>query len=157
MQSVTKIWSKNYPLLSPSHPVTFSSRKVVYIEVYIRLVIHASFIYLYLSTFYHMAGYGILHQYLMDSLWNTTSVLAYNQFCLCGNDTLYLIEYAHALHFVLLWFYHQLFIDSCDASTHILHSCFTDTGAIIWLPRYQWSNPERHGKKWVPPIHNKIW
>ena len=26
--------------------------------------------------------------------------------------------------------------------THILQSYFTDTGAIIWLPQCQWSNPE---------------
>ena len=26
--------------------------------------------------------------------------------------------------------------------THVLQGCFTGTGAIIWLPQCQWSNPE---------------
>ena len=29
--------------------------------------------------------------------------------------------------------------------THILEGYFTGTGAIIWLPQCQWSNPEGHG------------
>ena len=29
--------------------------------------------------------------------------------------------------------------------THILQGYFTDTGAIIWLPQCQWSNPEGYG------------
>ena len=28
---------------------------------------------------------------------------------------------------------------------HILQGCFTGTGAIIWLPQCQWSNPEGYG------------
>ena len=28
--------------------------------------------------------------------------------------------------------------------THILQDCFTGTGAIIWLPQCQWSNPEEY-------------
>ena len=27
--------------------------------------------------------------------------------------------------------------------THILQGCFTGTGAILWLPQFQWSNPGR--------------
>ena len=30
-------------------------------------------------------------------------------------------------------------------STHILQGYFTGTGAIIWLPQCQWSNPEGYG------------
>ena len=36
--------------------------------------------------------------------------------------------------------------DSGDAFIHILHDCFTGTGAIMWLPQCQWSNPEGYGK-----------
>ena len=28
---------------------------------------------------------------------------------------------------------------------HILQGCFTGTGAILWLPQCQWSNPEEYG------------
>ena len=31
--------------------------------------------------------------------------------------------------------------------THILQGYFTGTGAIIWLPQCQWSNPEWYGQK----------
>ena len=31
--------------------------------------------------------------------------------------------------------------------THILQGCFTGTGAIIWLPQCQWSNPEGYGQR----------
>ena len=37
--------------------------------------------------------------------------------------------------------------------THLLQSCFTDTGAIIWLPQCQWSNPERYG--WTTRMHSQ--
>ena len=72
---------------SPPTPVTFSSCKMINIEVCIRLVIHASFISLYSSAFYHMASYGILSHYHMDSLWNTVSVFTCNQYCLWNIDT----------------------------------------------------------------------
>ena len=43
---------------------------------------------------------------------------------------------------------------SCNAFNHILQGCFTGTGAIIWLPQCQWSNPE--GYEWnLVPKHNK--
>ena len=29
--------------------------------------------------------------------------------------------------------------------THILQGYFTGAGAIVWLPQYQWSNPEGYG------------
>ena len=29
--------------------------------------------------------------------------------------------------------------------THILQGYFTSTGTIIWLPQYQWNNPEESG------------
>ena len=29
---------------------------------------------------------------------------------------------------------------------HILQGCFTGTGAILWLPRCQWSNPDGYGQ-----------
>ena len=35
---------------------------------------------------------------------------------------------------------------------HILQGYFTGTGAIIWLPQCQWSNPEGYGHKW--PVLN---
>ena len=34
----------------------------------------------------------------------------------------------------------------CDLFTHILQGCITDTGALLWLPQCQWSNPELYGK-----------
>ena len=37
----------------------------------------------------------------------------------------------------LLWF--------VNSFTHILQGYFTGTGAIIWLPQCQWSNPEGYG------------
>ena len=46
-------------------------------------------------------------------------------------------NYAHSLCFVVFCYvcYGLSFI-------HILQGCFTATGAIIWLPQWQWSNPE---------------
>ena len=50
------------------------------------------------------------------------------------------------LCFVLLWLYHELWwVDLCGLFTHILQGYFTGTGAIIWLPQCQWSNPEGYG------------
>ena len=40
--------------------------------------------------------------------------------------------------------------------THIFQGCFTGTGAIIWLPQYQWSNPEIHGQNRPIPNYYKI-
>ena len=45
----------------------------------------------------------------------------------------------------LLWLCHKFPVDMCDLFTHILQGCFTVTGAIIWLPQCQWSNPEGYG------------
>ena len=42
----------------------------------------------------------------------------------------------------LLRSYHQFLVDSCDPFTHILQGCFTDTGALLWLPQYQWSHSD---------------
>ena len=36
--------------------------------------------------------------------------------------------------------------DWCDFFTLIFQACFTGTGAIMWLPQCQWSNPEKYGK-----------
>ena len=44
----------------------------------------------------------------------------------------------------LLWLCYHLLINSCDVFTYILQGCFTGTGAIIWLPHCQWSNPEKY-------------
>ena len=35
--------------------------------------------------------------------------------------------------------------------THILQGYFTGTGAIIWLPQCQWSNPEEYG--YINPVN----
>ena len=50
-----------------------------------------------------------------------------------------------ALCYVSLWLRTDCFI-------HILQVCFTGTGAIIRLPRCQWSNPEKYGRQ--EPIKN---
>ena len=43
----------------------------------------------------------------------------------------------------MLYFCYVIIHDnSCDSFTHIFQGYFTGTGAIIWLPRCQWSNPE---------------
>ena len=47
--------------------------------------------------------------------------------------------YTVVLCFALLWLYHQFL------RMHILQGYFTGTGAIIWLPQCQWSNPEGYG------------
>ena len=39
----------------------------------------------------------------------------------------------------------SLLVELSDLFTHIFQGCFTGTGAIIWLPQYQWSNPEGYG------------
>ena len=31
--------------------------------------------------------------------------------------------------------------------THILQGNFTGTGAIIWLPQFQWSNPDKYDEQ----------
>ena len=44
---------------------------------------------------------------------------------------------------------------------HILQGYCTGTGAILWLPQCQWSNPEGYGRTWyrkvAPPINPLIW
>ena len=50
------------------------------------------------------------------------------------------------LCFVLLWLYNEFLVDLCVQFIHILQGCFTDTGAIMWLPQCQWSNPEYMGE-----------
>ena len=57
--------------------------------------------------------------------------------------------------FVLLWLRHGCLVDLCDAFIQILQGCFTGTGAILWLPQCQWSNPEGCGLKWLVQNHNK--
>ena len=52
--------------------------------------------------------------------------------------------------------------NSCNVFSHILQGCFTDTGAIVWLPpQYQWSNPEGYGwnidQYLSTTKHNKTW
>ena len=34
-------------------------------------------------------------------------------------------------------------MNACDSFTHFVQGYFTGTGTIIWLPQYQWSNPEQ--------------
>ena len=46
-------------------------------------------------------------------------------------------------------------LDSHNLFTHILQGYFTGTGAIIWLPQCQWSNPEGYGLIQPSPNHNK--
>ena len=53
-------------------------------------------------------------------------------------------KYAHAW-FALCWGYVLMDL------THILQGHFTGTGAIIWLPQYQWNNPEQYG--WIDYIN----
>ena len=43
--------------------------------------------------------------------------------------------------------------ESWDVFTHVLQGYFNDTGAIIWLPQRQWSNPEGYGK--YQPVYNQ--
>ena len=38
--------------------------------------------------------------------------------------------------------YYQILMGSSRLLSHILHGCSTGTGAIVWLPRCQWSNRE---------------
>ena len=40
--------------------------------------------------------------------------------------------------FLFVWVYFQGFLNSCDIPLHILQGCFTDTGAIMWLPQCLW-------------------
>ena len=51
--------------------------------------------------------------------------------------------------------------DLCDWFIHILQGCITGTGAIIWLPLCQWSNPEGYGYinglYQTTTKHNKAW
>ena len=51
------------------------------------------------------------------------------------------IKYAHGPLFAVCFILHLVLADI----THILQGYFTGTGAIIWLPQYQWSNPEEYG------------
>ena len=39
--------------------------------------------------------------------------------------------------------------------SHIRHDYFTGTGAIVWLPQCQWSNPEGYGLNRPVPSPNK--
>ena len=45
--------------------------------------------------------------------------------------------------------------NSCDLYPHTLQGCFTGTGAILWLPQCQWSNPERYILNQTIPNHNQ--
>ena len=59
------------------------------------------------------------------------------------------IRYAYVavvLCFVLvILLYYKSPLVSRDGFTHILQDYFTSTGAILRLPRCQWSNPEKYG------------
>ena len=61
--------------------------------------------------------------------------------------------------FVVLCF---VVVISCDLDAfiwsvyYILQGCFTGTGAIIWLPQCQWSNPKGHGWNWLKLNYNKV-
>ena len=76
-------------------------------------------------------------------------------------SAVYPIEYVYG--FVGLCFVEvilSVLVDSCDLCNHILQGCFTGTGAIMWLPQCQWSNPEGYG--WNQLLqnfskHNKVW
>ena len=54
-----------------------------------------------------------------------------------------------------LWLYNQLAKDLCNQFTPMVQGYFTDTGAIIWLPQYQWSNPEQYGYNDLVSHHNE--
>ena len=49
------------------------------------------------------------------------------------------INYAYSLQFLCVFL--RLKVDF----THIFHGRFTVTGAIIWLPQWQWNNLEKYG------------
>ena len=63
--------------------------------------------------------------------------------------------YKILLCFVSMCSYHKILMNSCHTSIHILQGCFTGIGAVIWLPQWQWSNPEEYGKyPQILPNHN---
>ena len=58
-----------------------------------------------------------------------------------------LIRYAH--NFVVTCFVVGRLC--ADLFTDILQDYFTDSGAMVWLPLCQWSNPEEYGYNWSIP------
>ena len=57
--------------------------------------------------------------------------------------TLYPMKYAQG--FVVLRLF-GLLVNLCDCLTHVLQSCFTVTGTMMRLLRYQQSNSRRYGE-----------
>ena len=55
--------------------------------------------------------------------------------------TLLPLKYAFSFgrDFMDMWI---VFVESCYWFIHVLHGYFTTTGAIMWLPQWQWSAPE---------------
>ena len=43
------------------------------------------------------------------------------------------------------WLYYQLFAHVCSPFPHITQFIFADTCVIVWLPQWQWRNPEING------------
>ena len=66
----------------------------------------------------------------------------------CRQRHLHPIKCTHSCDVVqfCFWLSCRPLRDSHDVFTHILQGCFTGSGAIIWLPQCQWSNPEDMGK-----------
>ena len=64
-------------------------------------------------------------------------------------------KYMHTVSFALFcWGYIGAFI--YGIFTHILQGDITATGAIIWLPQWQWCHPEGYGWNWELPMLYKI-
>ena len=57
----------------------------------------------------------------------------------------------HFSHIIRSWWVHP------DSISHILHGCCTGTGAIVWLPRCQWSNREEGDYSGITTtMHGKV-
>ena len=70
--------------------------------------------------------------------------------------TVYPIKYAQwCALFSFVWVTKYFVVDLYNRLTHILQDCFTGTGAIMWLPQCQWSNPEKYGWNQLVLDHNK--
>ena len=73
-------------------------------------------------------------------------------------DTIYPMEYAHFYVMLSLCELYDQFLETLSHYfTNNLQGCFTGTGAILWLPQCQWSNPEGYGKSHLKLNHNKTW
>ena len=74
------------------------------------------------------------------------SLYPWKCFCYWDNPDIYNMDTSHEICSLFVYFLlvmtQPLIFDPCDSFAHDLLDCFTDAGAIKWLPRRQWCNPD---------------